>query len=237
MIGGVIMAHGDDRGLILPPRIAPYQVVIVPIGRDDELDGRRRSGRPTRWRISARRSARPRRRRTHLSPGFKFNEWELRGVPLRLELGPRDLARGRRRRRRSAERRETRHQRRCDLVAEVTRAARRLPGGAVSARPRLPRRAHDDVPTTFDELVAGVATGFCLRLPLRRGRVRGADPGRDRRYAALHPPRRRAEAEGPCVVCGKPSAYGTRDPVRPRLLSCERSGRHCRRAARRSGPR
>ena len=95
MIGGVIMAHGDDKGLVLPPRLAPYQAVIVPIGRGEagestaaaarELaDGLRKVG--IRVHVDD--------NRPHLSPGFKFNDWEMRGVPLRLELGPRDLEAG-----------------------------------------------------------------------------------------------------------------------------------------------
>ncbi len=94
MIGGVVMTHGDDKGLILPPRLAPYQVVIVPIGREDDLpevvaaaerlaDLVRQAG--LRVRIDT---------RTNLSAGFKFNDWEMKGAPLRLELGPRDLAAG-----------------------------------------------------------------------------------------------------------------------------------------------
>jgi prolyl-tRNA synthetase len=88
LVGGVVMAHGDDRGLRLPPRLAPHQVVVVPIG--DVLDAAgalaaelRATG------IRVRVDDRPEHR-----PGFKFHEWELKGVPLRLELGPRDLAAG-----------------------------------------------------------------------------------------------------------------------------------------------
>ena len=95
MIGGVIMTHGDDKGLVLPPRLAPYQVVIVPIGRGDAAgrgdrgrDGAGQRGWPDAG-IRAHVDDRP-----QLSPGFKFNDWELRGVPIRLELGPRDLAAG-----------------------------------------------------------------------------------------------------------------------------------------------
>jgi prolyl-tRNA synthetase len=92
LVGGVVMAHGDDRGLRLPPRVAPQQVVIVPIVRDDEraavleaaasLAGELRAAG-----VRVRVDDRPEHR-----PGFKFNEWELKGVPLRLEIGGRDLA-------------------------------------------------------------------------------------------------------------------------------------------------
>ena len=94
MIGGVIMTHGDDKGLVLPPRLAPYQVVIVPIGRGDQggqvlPPARDLAARLAGAGIRAHLDDRP-----QLSPGFKFNEWELRGVPIRLELGPRDLEAG-----------------------------------------------------------------------------------------------------------------------------------------------
>src|SRR5512132_2086979 len=92
LVGGVVMAHGDDRGLRLPPRVAPQQVVIVPIfrrdGRADVLhaaatvaDELRAAG------VRVRVDDRPEYR-----PGFKFKEWELKGVPLRIEIGRRDLA-------------------------------------------------------------------------------------------------------------------------------------------------
>ncbi|HEY7123285.1 MAG TPA: proline--tRNA ligase [Ktedonobacterales bacterium] len=91
MIGGVIMVHGDDAGLQMPPRVAPIQVVIVPIWRKEHerevvaaasllLDAQlRHAGIRTHvdWREE--------------TPGFKYNDWELRGVPLRLEIGPRDV--------------------------------------------------------------------------------------------------------------------------------------------------
>jgi prolyl-tRNA synthetase len=92
IIGALIMAHGDDRGLVLPPRIAPYQVVIVPIpGKDGQAVRERAAA------LAADLGARFRVKlddRDQYTPGWKFNEWEMRGVPLRLEIGPRDLARG-----------------------------------------------------------------------------------------------------------------------------------------------
>jgi len=92
MVGGVIMAHGDDKGLRLPPRIAPYQVVITPIWRTEEereLVTNQASA------VQAGLAAANLRvhvdSREGLSPGFKFNDWEMRGVPVRLEIGPRDV--------------------------------------------------------------------------------------------------------------------------------------------------
>jgi prolyl-tRNA synthetase len=90
-IGAIIMTHGDDQGLILPPRLAPIQVVIVPIFHNDSeksmvLEAVNRisiSLKDFRVKIDG---------RTELTPGYKFNDWELRGVPLRIEIGPRDVA-------------------------------------------------------------------------------------------------------------------------------------------------
>src|SRR5690242_20693386 len=92
LVGGVVMAHGDDRGLRLPPRVAPQQVVIVPIVRDDDgaqvLEAAASvAGELRAEGVRVRVDDRPEHR-----PGFKFNEWELKGVPLRAELGARDLA-------------------------------------------------------------------------------------------------------------------------------------------------
>ena len=91
LIGGVIMVHGDDGGLILPPKIAPYQVVIVPIPRGNWKE----TILPKAKAIQAELVARGIRvfldDRDSQTPGWKFNEWELRGVPIRMEIGPKDL--------------------------------------------------------------------------------------------------------------------------------------------------
>ena len=91
LIGMIIMAHGDDKGLNLPPKLAPFQVVIVPIIPKEEFKSmvlesvenvKKNFDDDTRVYVDD---------RDNLSPGFKFNEWELKGVPLRIEIGPRDI--------------------------------------------------------------------------------------------------------------------------------------------------
>jgi prolyl-tRNA synthetase len=92
LVGAVVMSHGDDKGLILPPKIAPYQVVIVPIWRNDEQKANILSycdkmlaelkAKGIRYHLDL---------RDTVSPGFKFNDWEMKGVPLRIEVGPRDV--------------------------------------------------------------------------------------------------------------------------------------------------
>ncbi len=87
-IGAIIMAHGDNRGLKLPPRVAPIQAVIVPIAQHKEgvLDRANallnELSKDYRVKLDD---------RDQYSPGFKFNDWEMRGVPVRIELGPRDI--------------------------------------------------------------------------------------------------------------------------------------------------
>ncbi len=91
LIGGVIMTHGDDRGLILPPRVAPYQVVIVPIPRgnwQETVLPRAREIQQDLVRAGVRVKLDDSEANT---PGWKFAEWEMRGVPLRLEIGPKDI--------------------------------------------------------------------------------------------------------------------------------------------------
>jgi prolyl-tRNA synthetase len=91
MIGGVIMTHGDDGGLILPPRIAPYQVVIVPITRGNWRETVLPKAKAVRDELVARGVRVMLDDRDSQTPGWKFNEWEMRGVPLRLEVGPKDI--------------------------------------------------------------------------------------------------------------------------------------------------
>ena len=94
LVGALIMAHSDDDGLVLPPLVAPIQVVVVPIYKTDdersrvmEAVTRITSDWTDRFRFKVD-------ERAHLTPGFKFNEWEVKGVPVRVEIGPKDLEKG-----------------------------------------------------------------------------------------------------------------------------------------------
>ncbi len=95
MIGAIIMTHGDDQGLMLPPRIAPIQVVMVPIFKSD---AEKAAVMPIAERIfSELKTAGVRVKmddREEVTPGFKYNDWEMRGVPLRMEIGPKDVEKG-----------------------------------------------------------------------------------------------------------------------------------------------
>jgi prolyl-tRNA synthetase len=93
LVGGVVMAHGDDRGLRLPPRVAPQQVVIVPIVSADDGAEVLQAAAAIADELRAM-ALRVRVDDRDHRPGFKFNEWELKGVPVRIEIGRRDLASG-----------------------------------------------------------------------------------------------------------------------------------------------
>ncbi|GAB4183725.1 MAG: proline--tRNA ligase [Calditrichia bacterium] len=91
LIGALIMVHGDDNGLVIPPRIAPRPVVIVPIWRDDAMKEKVLnfaeniySQLKTKWKVILD-------DRDQYKPGYKFNEWEVVGIPVRIEIGPRDV--------------------------------------------------------------------------------------------------------------------------------------------------
>ncbi len=90
LIGGIIMVHGDNAGLILPPRLAPYQVVVVPIWRKD-AEKTVVNAMVERVEKMLKGKVRVKVDTSENTPGWKFNEWELRGVPVRMEIGPRDV--------------------------------------------------------------------------------------------------------------------------------------------------
>ena len=91
LLGGVIMAHGDDRGLKLPPKVAPIQIVIIPVAAHKEgviekaTELKNKLEEKFRVEVDL---------RDNYSTGYKFNYWELRGVPVRIEIGPRDIENG-----------------------------------------------------------------------------------------------------------------------------------------------
>jgi prolyl-tRNA synthetase len=207
MVGGVIMTHGDDKGLVLPPLLAPYQVVIVPIGRGDQAEqvlpaARDLADRLRRAGIRTHLDHRP-----HLSPGFKFNDWELRGVPVRLELGPRDLAEG-------AAVMSTRLGEGKSSVS-LDSAPARLEFELNAMQSLLLQRATDfrDSHTTtvnsWPEFVEAVKTGWALALhcgqPECEDDIKAATSATPRCIPAEGP----AE-EGRCVRCDRKSAYGKR---------------------------
>ena len=203
LIGGVIMVHGDDSGLILPPRIAPYQVVIVPIPRGD-------------WRATvlprAQDIAAALKRagvrvmlddREEYKPGWKFSEWEMRGVPLRLEIGPRDIEQGQV----LVARRDTREK----LTAPMDELEERVAGlldavqSALFARAVAFRDSHtvrttsgEEFRRAFEGRPGFVIAPWCGSTDCE-AQIKAETQATIRNLAFDLPP-----ASGPCVRCGQP---------------------------------
>jgi prolyl-tRNA synthetase len=92
LIGGMIMVHGDDKGLVLPPRVAPIQVIIIPIYYSDEDKEKiQKVSKDIEEKLKKKEIRVQVDNREQLTPGFKFNDWEMKGIPLRIEIGPKDL--------------------------------------------------------------------------------------------------------------------------------------------------
>jgi prolyl-tRNA synthetase len=94
LIGAVIMGHGDDQGLRLPPKVAPVQVVVIPISRNNQQKDDIKQYIANSFGQLESKGIRIHEDWREESPGFKFNDWEMKGVPLRIEIGPRDVAQG-----------------------------------------------------------------------------------------------------------------------------------------------
>jgi prolyl-tRNA synthetase len=202
MVGAVVMAHGDDSGLQLPPRIAPVQVIIIPIFRSDsersQIDTALQQVLTDLEDIRVKVDWRDER------PGFKFNEWELKGVPLRIEIGPRDLAKGE-----------------VTLVRRLNRAKQTVPLGdlgvtvpamleeiqaALFTRAREFREAHtvrldslEALVKFFDTSIGFVVTPWCGRAEDERT-VKDRTTATTRVILGASGP-----AAQPCGICGRPA--------------------------------
>jgi prolyl-tRNA synthetase len=208
MIGAIIMAHGDDQGLVLPPRLAPYQVVIVPIGRDDQLGRVLAAADVLKSELKQHGLRAHVDQRTGMSPGFKFNDWELRGAPLRVEIGPRDLDAGAvtiaQRLGGAGKTQVPLAQAAADLSAKLDAYQQFLLARATAYR--------DENTTTVDDfehfraaVSAGWARAFHCGSPACEEEIK-AETGATPRCVPLDGP---PEA-GECVCCTGPSAYGKR---------------------------
>ncbi len=205
LVGGLIMQHGDDRGLRLPPALAPHQVVVVPIYKSDEERARileAASGVGTALRAAGIRVKVD--EREGYRPGFKFNEWELKGVPVRIELGPRDLEGGSV----TVVRRDTLERTTTPLAALdehvrslLTDVQRALLGDAEAFT-----EAHTLRPSTYAEMRAFLddTGGFAVG-PWCGGSGCEARVKEETKATIRVLPLEPAAVDGPCIACGEPA--------------------------------
>jgi prolyl-tRNA synthetase len=207
MIGGVIMCHGDDRGLILPPKLAPIEVIVVPIGKPVDLPPvlsaaielvEQLKGAGVRAKLDSREGA---------SPGFKFNQWELRGVPLRIELGPRDLGANAV----TLADRLSGEKEQVPIASVAAEFPRRLEAfqTALYERAKAFRDEHTATTDNYDAFVAAVAQGFARAHFCGRESCEQTIKQDTTATPRVVPFDGKPES-GHCIVCGEASGYPTR---------------------------
>jgi prolyl-tRNA synthetase len=204
-IGAIIMTHGDDKGLVLPPKLAPIQIVIVPIYKNDAekiqvmsvAEQVREQLAHSRYGLRVHLDS-----REELTPGFKFNDWEMRGVPLRIEIGPRDIEAG--------------------VVAFSRRDMPGKQGKSTVIRQRLPdtvvemlktiqdslleralefRKANTHEPKDYADLVEIVQNGWAFAWWCGKTECE-MKIKEETKATARCIPLERSEEEGKCVLCG-----------------------------------
>jgi prolyl-tRNA synthetase len=205
-VGAIIMVHGDDQGLILPPRLAPFQLVMVPIFKNDEekiavLAAARKlhselADAGIRLKLDEREG---------VSPGFKFNDWEMRGVPLRLEIGPKDLAKGSvvlaRRDRPGKEGKSFVSQQ--GLAAAIVSLLDEIQQSLFERALEF-RKTHTVEPVTYDEFKAAVENGFASSWWC--GESACEQKIKDDTKATMRCiPLEQPGGEGKCVYCSQPA--------------------------------
>jgi prolyl-tRNA synthetase len=203
-IGAIIMTHGDDQGLILPPRLAPVQAVIVPIYKSD-LETT--SVMEVVKRVEAELQAAGIRvkvdDRTEVTPGFKFNDWEMRGVPLRIEIGPKDVEKGSvalaRRDKPGREGKSFLPQ--AGLAAAVTDLLGNIQKSLLE-RATAFRDSHIFDPKDYTELKEVVQNGWAYSYWCESAECE-AKVKEDTKATTRCIPLDQQEAHGQCIVCGK----------------------------------
>ncbi|HEX2712401.1 MAG TPA: proline--tRNA ligase, partial [Candidatus Acidoferrales bacterium] len=205
-VGAIIMVHGDDQGLILPPRLAPFQVVVVPIFKSDadktvvmECVGKLRAE------LVAAGVRVKTDEREGVSPGFKFNDWEMRGVPLRMEIGPKDVAKGTvvlaRRDNPGKEGKSFVAQQ--GLAEAVNRTLANIQA-ALYQRALAFRQANTREPANYEEFKAAVETGFALSYWC--GSSRCEEKAKEETKATMRCiPLEQTGQPGRCILCGQPA--------------------------------
>ena len=204
MVGAIIMTHGDDQGLVLPPRLAPIQAVIVPIYKNDaekskvmEVADRvftelKAAG--IRLKMDG---------RENVSSGFKFNDWEMRGVPVRVEIGPKDVEKGSV----ALARRDVPGRDGKSFVSQ-TNLAETVSGLLVDIQASLLKRATEfrdaniHEPKDYEELKKVLADGWAFSWWCESKECE-AKVKEDTKATTRNIPFDQPEGEGKCIVCGE----------------------------------
>ncbi len=204
LIGAIVMTHGDDSGLVLPPAVAPYQVVIVPIPRGNWKETVLPHAEQIRDTLTAAGIRVKLDASEENSPGWKFAEWELRGVPLRLEIGPKDIEKSQV----FSARRDTREKAAIPIAHLAPRVESLLAEiqQNLLARARRFREEHTSEATTWNEFRALMEgrPGFVIA-PWCGGAECEAAIKTDTQATLRNIPLGSPSIEGTCVKCGRPA--------------------------------
>jgi prolyl-tRNA synthetase len=205
LIGGLIMTHGDDSGLVLPPRIAPHQVVIIPIPRGNWKETVLPVAEALRAELTAAGVRVKLDASEENSPGWKYAEWELRGVPLRLEIGPKDIEKGSV----FSARRDTREKAAIPMADLTTRVQALLEEiqANLLARARAFRDEHTSEAATWAEFTALMEgrPGFVIA-PWCGDAECEATIKTETQATLRNIPLDSPRIDGACVRCGRPAA-------------------------------
>src|ERR1700690_3537548 len=203
-IGAIIMVHGDDQGLILPPRLAPHQVVIVPIFKTDEEKAlvfeaaKKIPEQLVKANIRVKVDE-----REGQSPGFKYNDWEMRGVPLRMEIGPKDVEKGSvaLARRDVAGKNGKSFVSQTNLVATVNGLLTEIQSSMLKHATEF-RDSHIFDPKTYDELKDVVQNGWAFSWWCGSKECE-AKVKEDTKATTRNIPLNQPGGTGKCIVCGE----------------------------------
>jgi prolyl-tRNA synthetase len=206
IIGAIIMIHGDDQGLVLPPRLAPIQTVIVPIYKNDSEKSKVMEVADRVFKELKNHGIRVKMDgRDNVSSGFKFNDWEMRGVPVRVEIGPKDVEKGS-----VALARRDRPGREGKSFVSQSGLASTVSDLLVEIQASLLKRATEyrdaniHEPKDYEDLKRIVADGWAFAYwcesPECEAKVK-----EDTKATTRNIPLNQPEQEGTCIVCGRPA--------------------------------
>ncbi len=204
MIGAIIMVHGDDQGLILPPRIAPIQAVIVPIYKNDAEKSKVMEVADRIFKELKLAKIRVKMDdREEVTPGFKYNDWEMRGVPLRIEIGPKDVEKGSvaLARRDFPGRDGKSFVPQSELVSSVSGLLVEIQSSML-ARATAFRDANIHEPATYDELKEIVQDGWAFSWWCESKECE-AKVKEDTKATTRNIPLDQPGGDGKCIVCGE----------------------------------